>query len=364
MAKLLEITSYPPPRAGWGVRVEHLKRLLESEGHQCVVLNIGASRRIPSSEYETVFGGLDYVRKVVKFTWRGFTQHIHVNGATEKGVVLALLAQVVSVCLGRRPVLTFHAGVEQVHFPRQKAPGWIPVFWAIFKLSRVIICNSTDVKSKILEYGVDPAKVVPIQAFSVQYLERRSGKLPEALEDFFGRFSVVLFSYIRLRPLFYPVELLEGFAELAAQRRDVGLVLCGAAIDDHGEESLLRMCLQTIEKRGIRDRVHIVNDLDQNGFLEALSRSSLYLRSHVSDGVCSSVLEALSLGIPVVASDNGTRPKSVIVYPATDSGRLATVLADTLVRRQEITAQIEPPLVVDTLREEADLLIRAANNTN
>ena len=53
-ASLLEVTSYPPPRAGWGLRVEFLKKQLEAEGHQCVVLNIGTSRAIPSPEYETV----------------------------------------------------------------------------------------------------------------------------------------------------------------------------------------------------------------------------------------------------------------------------------------------------------------------
>jgi hypothetical protein len=53
-ARILEITSYPPPRAGWGIRVEYLKHRLEAEGHTCTVLNLGTSRTIPSPEYETV----------------------------------------------------------------------------------------------------------------------------------------------------------------------------------------------------------------------------------------------------------------------------------------------------------------------
>ena len=64
--RILEVSSYPPPRAGWGIRVEFLKKRLEANGHRCVVLNIGTSRAIPSSEYEMVLGGLDFVRKV----WR------------------------------------------------------------------------------------------------------------------------------------------------------------------------------------------------------------------------------------------------------------------------------------------------------
>jgi glycosyltransferase involved in cell wall biosynthesis len=357
MARILEISSYPPPRAGWGVRVQYLKRQLEADGHECVVLNIGTSRRIPSPEYETVLSGWDYLRKVIRFTRRGFTQHLHVNGATEKGLALTLVAQMVSVSFGRRAVLTFHAGTEQVYFPRQNAPRMVPLFWLVFKLSRVIVCNSEAVKDKIVEYGVRPAKIVPIPAFSVQYLERRAVSLPPEVERMYRQCRQVVFSYIRLRPLFYPVELLEGFATVARQRPDVGLVLCGAIAGEHGDEELLRRCRDVIDAHRIGDRVCIVADLDHDSFLDALGRASVYLRSHVSDGVCSSVLESLSLGVPVVASENGTRPPGVMTYPASDPARLAAILDDTLDRQPAIAAQLRRPDVTDTLRTEVDLLV-------
>src|SRR5690606_22221368 len=119
-------------------------------------------------------GGWDYLTKVLRFTRQGFLHHLHVNGATNKGLLLVLAAQLISICFGRRAVLTFHAGTDQVYFPRQKSPARVPLFWLLFKLSRVVICNSVEVKARIVEYGVDPAKVVPIPAFSVQYLQRQS----------------------------------------------------------------------------------------------------------------------------------------------------------------------------------------------
>jgi hypothetical protein len=112
MRKILEISSYPPPRAGWGVRVEFLKKYLEAQGHECVVLNIGTNRMVPSDEYETVMGGLDYVRKVWRFARQGYVAHVHVNGASMKGFVLAIVAEIVSLLCGRRCFLTFHAGIE------------------------------------------------------------------------------------------------------------------------------------------------------------------------------------------------------------------------------------------------------------
>jgi glycosyltransferase involved in cell wall biosynthesis len=353
---ILQITSYPPPRAGWGVRVQFLKKYLEQQGHRCVVLNIGSSRAIPSDEYETVLGGLDYARKVWRFSRQGLVAHVHVNGASPKGFVLAISAQLINLVSGRRSFLTFHAGVEQVYFPRPKYPALWPVFWVMFALPRAIICNSEEVKAKIVEYGVPPAKVVPIPAFSTQYLDSARGALPEAMEAFYRRFDHIIFSYTKMRPMFYPEELVEGFARLAAGRKsqDTGLVLCGIA--GHMEPGLWPSVQNRIKHLGIADQVFVIEDLDHDAFLHALGRATVYLRTHVSDGVCSSVMEALALGIPVVATENHTRPPGVITYPAEDVAALAHALDDVLSRRNEIVANLQRPEVRDTLADEARLL--------
>src|SRR5690606_29647691 len=92
------------------MRVQLLKRLLEAQGHACVVLNIGQSRKIPSPEYETVLSAADYVKKVWRFSRRGYVAHVHVNGASPQGFVLALTAELLNLACGRRCFLTFHAG--------------------------------------------------------------------------------------------------------------------------------------------------------------------------------------------------------------------------------------------------------------
>jgi glycosyltransferase involved in cell wall biosynthesis len=351
---ILQITSYPPPRAGWGVRVQFLKRYLEQRGHRCVVLNIGSSRAIPSDEYETVLGGLDYVRKVWRFSRQGLVAHVHVNGASPKGFVLAILAQAINVVSGRRSFLTFHAGIEQVYFPRPKYPLLWPVFWTLFAIPRTIICNSEEVKAKIVEYGVNPAKVVPIPAFSTQYLDSDGAKLPEDMEAFYQRFEHIVFSYTKMRPMFYPETLVEGFAQCAARRQDTGLVLCGIA--GHMEPGIWERVQDRVARLGIADRVFVVEDLAHEAFLQALGRAAIYLRTHVSDGVCSSVLEALALGVPVVATENHTRPPGVITYPAENADTLGRTLEDVLARRDDIVAAMQRPVVRDTLADEARLL--------
>jgi glycosyltransferase involved in cell wall biosynthesis len=353
-AKILQISSYPPPRAGWGVRVQFLKKHLEAHGHECVVLNIGTNRAVPSDEYETVLGGLDYVRKLWRFSRRGFVAHVHVNGASPKGFVLAIVAELVNLVCGRRCFLTFHAGIEQVYFPRPKYPMLLPVYWVLFTIPKWIICNSEEVKAKIVEYGVPPSKIVPIPAFSRQYLEAGNDPLPPAVESFFQRFPQVVFCYTKMRPLFFPEATVEGFARLAARRTDVGLLLCGTA--GHTEAGIWPAVQARLAQPDLRDRVIVVDDLRHELFLQALGRSSVCLRTHLSDGVCSSVLEALSLGVPVVATENHNRPPGVITYDPKNVDALASTLDDVLARREEISKALERPAVRDTLAEEAELL--------
>lgn len=337
------------------MRVEFLKALLTSQGHECVVLNIGRSRTQPSPEYETVLGAWDYVRKVWRFSRRGYVVHMHVNGDSEKGFVLTLLAEFINLLHGKRCFLTFHAGVDQIYFPRHKARWLVPMYKVMFGIPRHIICNSDDVKAKIAEYGVDPAKVTPIPAFSTQYLSGQDAVLPVHLEHFLSQYTAV-FSYVRIRPGFYLNTLIEGFALVARERPEVGLVLCGVSGDI--DATLMAEMTDRIGAHKLESRVCVVEDLDHDQFLLALKRSALYLRTPTTDGVASSVLEAISLGVPVVASQNGTRPEGTITYAADSASEMASRVGTVLAHRESIVASLPTPTVRDTLAEEAALLVR------
>jgi len=352
--RILEVTSYPPPRAGWGIRVEFLKKRLEREGNECVVLNIGTSRRVPSTEYETVLGGVDFVRKVWRYSRRGYVVHAHANGDSPTGLLLAIAAQLLNLLSGRRCFLTFHAGVIQRHFPRDRS-GWLrPMFRLLFAVPRRIICNSDAVKACIAGYGVSPEKIVPIPAFSKQYLEFSTVPLPAHVEEFFTRYAGIVFTYVRMRPLFYPVTLIDGMASVMKRRPDVGLVVCGGT--GHADEGVWPAVQDAIRRHGIQDRVCFVDDLDHDAFLTALQRSALYLRTPITDGVASSVLESMALGVPVVACENGTRPPGVVTYPATDSERMAAIVDHVIAHRAEVLSSMEARDVPDTVTDEVAVL--------
>ena len=215
-ARILEVTSYPPPRAGWGIRVEFLKKRLEREGHTCVVLNTGASRRIPSPEYETVLGGADFVNKVWRFARRGFLVHAHANGDSPKGAAAGAAGR--ADRRGLRPA----PGAD---LPRRRDSALL---------------------SPGARAGPGPALLAAVPAAAADHLQqrggaaadpglRRSGRQDRAHSGVQPRVPGVhagraprgageipasairrsIFTYVRMRPLFYPVTLVKGMALLA-----------------------------------------------------------------------------------------------------------------------------------------------------
>jgi glycosyltransferase involved in cell wall biosynthesis len=357
-ASILEVASYPPPRSGWSVRVEFLKKAIDSAGHRCVVLNVGPSRRIPSSEYDSVRSTTDLLLKLCRYSREGFVVHAHSNGDSVKGALLALVAGLVNVAFGTRPFLTFHAGVIQRYFPKHRAWWMVPCYWLLFTIPRHVICNSEAVKARISGYGISPEKIVPIPAFSRQYVDFQPAPLPPTVQAFFDRFPRVVFTYLRMRPLFYPLTMIDGMARLMTIRNDVGLLLCGGL--SHMEEDLWKEVDARIRANGIADRICFIDDLERDAFLSVLQRSSVYLRTPVTDGVASSVLESIALGTPVVASDNGTRPVGAMTYPVEDAIGLAAAVEQALDRPEAVDAGSPGLDIADTLSQEVSLLTGTA----
>ncbi|KAA3657455.1 MAG: hypothetical protein DWQ10_13225, partial [Calditrichaeota bacterium] len=281
--KILEISSYPPPRAGWGMRVYFLKREMEKNGDVCTVLNTGKGRFLTGRDFEPVFSGLDYVKKVFKYRLKGFTVHMHLNGDSPKGFVLTSLALLVSLFTFNRPVITFHAGPLQKYFPQSRAPQLNLLYKFIFSAPRHIICNNDLVKNAIISYGINDKKIVPIQAFSRQYLQFNEIKLPTATEAFFKKCKHIACSYVFFRPEFFIDDMLRATAEILKKEPGFGLIILGSDLGSEAQKEL-------VEELGIASNVLFAGDQDHDAFLTTMSRVQLYWRTPVKDGIASSVL--------------------------------------------------------------------------
>jgi glycosyltransferase involved in cell wall biosynthesis len=82
----------------------------------------------------------------------------------------------------------------------------------------------------------------------------------------------------------------------------------------------------------------------------------VYLRTPTTDGVASSVLESLALKVPVVASENGSRPAGTVLYRADDPADMAGVVQRVIENRAAVIASIPVVEIPDTLSHELELL--------
>jgi glycosyltransferase involved in cell wall biosynthesis len=73
-----------------------------------------------------------------------------------------------------------------------------------------------------------------------------------------------------------------------------------------------------VRKTGLADSVLMLGDVNHDACLALMSVSDVFVRPTLEDGDSTSVREALSLGVPVVASRIGARPAGAILFQPGD----------------------------------------------
>lgn len=349
---LVEISGFPPPMGSWSLRIEFVAERWRKLGLPCVLMNIGASRTLKNPKYLNVGGPLNYCWRVLRAAAAGSVLHTHTNAKGVKGNLLALAAQLLSWPFGRRCVLTFHAGARQEYFPKSGRRWPDALLWWVFHTPRAIICNSQPVKDLIVrDYGVPAERIHPIPAFCREYMLTEVGALPAAVQQFADSHQPLLVSYVYFfHEEFTPDLLFQATARLRQEYPNLGLVLMGS-------QQYLENYQRALEQSGAAEHILLTGNLPRGEFLSVLKHGALYLRTPMGDGVCSSVLESLALGTPVVASDNGTRPPSCVLYRGGDLDEMLTQVRSVLGDRPAAVDAIVKPDENDTLQQEIDVLL-------
>jgi glycosyltransferase involved in cell wall biosynthesis len=338
------------------MRLWVVRRGLEDAGHICVPLNIGINRKIRSSEYECVRNGWEYLSKLIRYSRRGYVVHKHTNGDSLKGFILDLIAYGASFLAGRRPVLTVHAGTDQIYFPRHKSRLMIPFFTFLFHAAKVVICDNPDVARCIVEYGISKEKVFAISPFTKQYLEVPEQALEPYAREFIKSRSPVILTYLECRDEYDIDSLFWVISELAESAPRAGLLITGASRDR-------RTISELLNASQIADRSLHLGAVEHGQFLALLRNVSLYLRCNEREGTSASIREALYFDVPVVANDAESQPEGVITYPWGNRHRMLEQVRNVLARlpASESAHPRENRICVpDTVAEEVGVLVRCA----
>ena len=329
-----------------------LRKELEARGWDCAVMNLNENRRLRSPEYIDVQSGWDYFQKVSRHVWRGYAVHIRVNGETKKGYLLALIALVLAR-MGRRPAfLTYAGGHQQSYFPAPRGSLRYVAFSGLFRVSQRIYCNSEAVKKVVLTTGINEKKVEPIPHFSSYYVEFSPVSLPSQVEEFCRSHAGIFFSYVCFRKEFALSFLAETVRRFRKLFPNIGFLWVGPP---DREMALMRTFLK---EQGIENSVCLLPSVPHDLFLTLLSRSLAYIRTPITDGICSSVLESLKLKIPVLAADNNTRPDGVALWKEGDIEGLLTWMTETVKDRAQMVAAIPEVKLEDNAKKLADSIER------
>lgn len=350
--RILQIGNYPPPMCGWAIQTKLVTDELRRRGHICQVLKINENRQVKDPGYIDVQGGFDYLFKVFRYGFSGYRLNVHVNGQSKKGYLLALIAVLVGRLTFRPAQVTFHGGLSQSYFPRPDSAPLSIAFKLLFHLAGGIACDDNFVRQAIIDYGVAPKKVVAIETFSPQYLAFQSTTLSEEVERFMKTYWPVFFCYVSFRPEYRLSMLREAMRRFRDIQPNAGFIWLGFP------DRELPRAQEFVSEWPVAERqsLLLLGNLTHETFLTLLSRCFACIRTPACDGVAASVLESLSMGIPVVASENGRRPPGTITYEETDAADLTAKLVHLMENDSAIRASLERLERSDNVSRMADWL--------
>ena len=346
--RILEIGNWPPPVCSWSMSLVGLRKELEARGWHCQVMNLNENRRLHSPEYIDVQSGWDYFWKVLRHVRQGYAVHVRVNGETRKGYLLALAALLLARLARRPALLTYGGGHQQSYFPAPKGSLRHLAFSLLFRIPQRIYCNSEAVKKVLLTTGIPAGKVEPIPHFSSYYVEFVPVPLPPQVEEFYRTHEGVFFSYVCFRKEFALDFLAEAVRRFRREFPTIGFLLVGPW--DREMDSMKTF----MTEQKIEDAVCLLASVPHESFLTLLSRSLAYIRTPVTDGTCSSVLESLKLKVPVLAADNGTRPPGTALWKEGDLESLLALMRETAQNHAAMVAAIPEIEVEDNTGKLAD----------
>jgi glycosyltransferase involved in cell wall biosynthesis len=308
--KVLLIGPNPPPHGGISVHVSGIHRQLTAAGIACKVL-------------DTSVVGSGFGAAVLRHAIEGWTLHLHTNGHNVKSWLLALACGMAGQFRGGS-ILTLHSGMLPGYLVA--APRWRRRLAAVTcSLYRQVICVSPEIRSALLSLGVESRRMEVLPAFLGASCPEVS--LHPRLQAWIGEhrplFSTVLF----FRPEYGFDLLVDGLARLRRLYPSLGCLVMGSGEQRAEAERQVR-------EAGLEGNMVFLGDVDHDACLALISVCDVFLRPTLEDGDSISVREALSLGVPVVASGVGMRPSGAILFAPGDVQEMLAMIEQALATKR------------------------------
>ncbi len=308
---VLQLGPYPPPVGGVSRNMLAIRDEVLRNGDVCSIIATTKSsetRDEPDVYHPGSALGLIKQIRMLKFD----VLHLHVGGDLNARVLT--LAFACSVFGGNRSVLTVHSGAyPQTEEAKRARP--FSIRGLIFRrFSRVIAVNE-QIAGVFRRFGVTDGKIRVIAPYSLQEPDP-SVVIPEELRSFCGRHSPVLIAVGGLEPDYDPLFQIAAMKEILKHYPNAGLVIVG-------DGSMRREVEEAIETTAFAEHIFLTGNVEHAVTLHLIRDADILLRTTLFDGDAISVREAIYLGTPVIATDNGSRPCGVALINNGDQHGLA-----------------------------------------
>lgn len=342
--KVLLLGPYPPPHGGVQTNLVAIRRFLLERGIPCAVINLTRHRKAGADEVYYPERALELVRLLLRLRYDII--HLHLGGHLSRR--LLGLCFLCSMMPRSRTVLTFHSGGYPSSAAGQTAAYWTLRGFIFRRLARIIGVNS-EIIGMFRKFGVRPSRLHLILPHA--HLEKPPDVLiPEKLESFFQAHQPLLLTVGLLEPEYdLPIQI-EVLGLVRQRFENAGLVIVGSG-------SLEEELRNQIGSQPYAEHILLCGDVPHDVTLRMIAEGDLFLRTTLYDGDSVSVREALQLGTPVIATENGMRPAGVDIIPPSDIAALNQAIERHLTRdnprKQEGQARGEDNLqaVFDLYRE-------------
>jgi glycosyltransferase involved in cell wall biosynthesis len=317
--RVLLLGPYPPPHGGVQTNLVAIHRLLRRRQIPSVVINLTRYRKADTEEVYYPKNAYHVIRLLLKL--RFDLVHFHIGG----NLTTRLLALGLVCCWLRRckTVLTFHSGGYPSSPAGRAAHPRTFCGFVLRRFDRLIGVNQ-EILHFFHQVGVSPqaTRLIPPHAFPAD-LEPLNGHLSPKLQEFFRAHHPVLIAVSGLEPQYDVALQINVMGEVRTKAPQAGLVVIGAG----PLEGALR---EQIQAKSYADHILLCGDLPHPATLQAIARSDLMLRTTHYDGDAISVREALHVGTPVIATDNGMRPAGVRLIPPSNLPSLRRAIEEAL----------------------------------
>jgi glycosyltransferase involved in cell wall biosynthesis len=317
--KILQLGPYPPPHGGVQTHVVALVDFLRQSGITCDVVNLTRFRTAPENGIYYPSNAVEVVGHLLSHRYDII--HLHIGGriwARHLGLALACF-----VLPNTRYVFTFHSGGYATSPEGRSAHARTLRAFVLRRFDALIAVNE-EIAQFFRTLGVKAQRIhviSPYLGFGGSALAESS--LPAQVSDFIANHTPVLISVGGLEPE-YDVSLqMKALGPIRVRHPQAGLVVAGSG-------SLDQVLRKECSLLPYAEHILLNGDLAHGATLRAMQSSDIMLRTTWYDGDAISVREALHLGVPVIASDNGMRPEGTYLIPARDLDALVAAVEKIL----------------------------------